>query len=179
MYLQANKSLDEPNATQRVNQSVRGAVQYPQDAFGPNIALLDAGNGEPMELCREASAAAKATWLRQFQCKQCDNWWWGVSRQCRICRRTVAPVQLKDMLGIGWFECDQCDRKFAGFCQGNVPSACHSCGKKCWASFIVPGAKASSSGRDHHDCNECHGDGKCWVVEMAKQRASKGQSHEY
>ena len=81
----------------------------------------------------------KAQFVYQHKCKCSDNKrWWGTiaNNKCRNCQATVKPLDLKEMVGVGWFEC-RCERRYARFCRGDVTSKCHGCNKENYPSFIV------------------------------------------
>jgi hypothetical protein len=127
---------------------------------------------KPSNASKFREAQRKSQSIFQFQCRWCDARWWGsaVNNKCHGCDTQAAKLPLKDMVGIGWYECS-CGRKFAGFAQGNVRSKCHRCNVQLLPSFIVPGDEASDHKKESkhvHHCAKCHGIGDCPVVKAAR-----------
>jgi hypothetical protein len=120
-------------------------------------------------------ARRKSRWIGQFECsnRRCrsSKKWWGAKNKdqhCRKCRSQGVLVPFEETVGIGWFKCGLCNRKFAGFCRGNIQSKCLVCEVLLTAEFIVPGNRAAGPKKknDHH-CEACHGQRPCPVVEEA------------
>ena len=70
-------------------------------------------------------ALEKSLWIRQFKCSLCRNCWWGTSENstCRSCHNEGETLQLKKMVGIGWFGCsrgavNETETEFASKCRG-------------------------------------------------------------
>mmetsp|Transcript_15780 Transcript_15780/g.21808 ORF Transcript_15780/g.21808 Transcript_15780/m.21808 type:complete len:105 (-) Transcript_15780:77-391(-) len=86
------------------------------------------------------SAEKKSRYVFQYKCRSCKNAWWGGYRNdtCRDCTRHVKKLPFSQTIGIGWFTFDSCNRKFAGFCRGDVMSECHVCKTELSADSIVP-----------------------------------------
>ncbi len=120
----------------------------------------------------------KSKYIFQFECSRCDqNWWGGRSHNtCKSCRRTAKIRPFKDMVGVGWFVCDLCLRKFSGFAKGNVTSKCHRCNVEVTASFIIPGDNVSNKkeNSNSHYCNVCRGVPPCPIVRDACSNVRRG-----
>ena len=71
---------------------------------------------------------SKSRFIHQYKCRCSPKRWWGsaTSNICNKCGKTVAYLDLKNTIGIGWFECS-CGRIYAGFAQGDITSKCHGC----------------------------------------------------
>jgi hypothetical protein len=112
----------------------------------------------------------------QYLCSCKNKTWWGIKdNACKPCNKKLNPLPLKEMTGIGWFQC-ACGRRYAGFCQGNVTSKCHGCHKENLAMFIVPGDKADkdkkSKNKNTHYCAACQGSDHCPIVDKVKGRGN-------
>lgn len=85
-------------------------------------------------------AQNKSLFIHQYKCKCSKKYWWGSNSNniCKRCKKVNVYLDLKKMIGIGWFEC-KCGRKYAGFSRGDVSSKCHICQDENYPSFIVPG----------------------------------------
>ena len=115
-------------------------------------------------------AQRKSQGVFQYKCKCNRKVWWGGAKNntCRKCSAVVEKLPLEKMVGVGWFECALCNRRFAGFAQGNVASPCHLCHAKLFPSFIVPGDNVQGEKKKHdHCCAACGGSQHCPIVEKA------------
>lgn len=77
-------------------------------------------------------AREKARNVCRYRCDHCDNAqpFWAAKRvipRCRDCDRVCRRVLFAQTVGIGWFQCRGCHRRFAGFIRGDLTSKCHEC----------------------------------------------------
>ena len=96
----------------------------------------------------------KSSFVHQYHCKKCEIRWWGTSskNRCAQCNETVEKLSLKQMIGVGWFECS-CGRRYPGFSRGDDTLNCHGCQKPNSPSFIVPGELSSTHDNQHRVLN--------------------------
>jgi hypothetical protein len=118
----------------------------------------------------------------QYKCSCNSKLWWGAkaNNQCRRCKKEVTPLPLKQMIGIGWFECTSCKRRYAGFSKGDVSSKCHICNIENFPLFIVSGEKADNEDKKEdkkaHYCARCKGGDHCPIVDQVKNNSSSHKS---
>jgi hypothetical protein len=143
-----------------------------QNSSVESVLLLQMGSGFKEGFLE---ARRKSRWIGQFECsnQRCrsSKKWWGAKNKdqhCCKCRQQGVLVPFEETIGIGWFKCGSCSRRFAGFCRGDVLSKCLPCKKPLTAEFIVPGNRAAGpKKKKKHNCEACHGHRPCPIVEEA------------
>lgn len=82
--------------------------------------------------------------LREFACRDCDNFWWKTVPRTKLVSKCVTCSTKYDALprekefGTGRYKCTNCNHFFFARCEAMSERQCHSCGATVRAPYIHP-----------------------------------------